>query len=680
MSPPVPHHGMTAVSVGAHTLQRPGSQRQEYRRCDMRDRMSRCVKSVDGDAPVPSKAVFRRPLRYESACNSFGETVNEAARQAFVLLDDNLSAPGGGLLFRTPVDVVHCGRLEDVEGALTALSLALGRGLYAAGFLSYELGYALEPKLAPLMPVTDNRPLLWMGLFDSVERLDRAGVATFLGAHTDGGYRAGSMRPALSEAQYLQAFHRVKRYIADGDVYQVNMTFPLQFDFDGCPLALYADLRRKQRVAHGAVVHAPDFDVLSLSPELFLSVNDGIAHTRPMKGTAARGRWSGEDEDAAAWLRRDPKSRAENLMIVDLLRNDLGRVAEIGSVEVTDLYTVETYRSLHQLTSGVRARLRPEIGPSELIRSLFPCGSVTGAPKIRAMEVIRELEPVARGVYTGSIGMLGPDGAAHFNVAIRTLHLDGSGHGTMGVGSAIVQDSVGKSEYAECLLKGRFMTDTIPEFELIETIRWTPEDGYWLRARHIVRLRASAAYFGFGFVECRAKAALDARAAEFNALPQRVRLTLNEMGDIRITATPLTPASPAAVMRYAIAPERTDSTDVFLFHKTTRRRLYDTVRERLQAETGCDEALFLNERGDLTEGSFTNLFIAKDGALLTPALECGLLDGTLRRDLLEDPVQPVAEAILTLNDLEEADAVYLGNSVRGLVRAVPVPTFGRATG
>lgn len=598
--------------------------------------------------------------------------MDNADRHAFVLLDDNLSALGGGVLFQAPVDVVRCDRPEDIADGLTALSEAVGRGLYAAGFLAYEFGYALEPKLAPMMPEARSQPLLWMGLFESVKRLDRAGVQDFLAANSDDGYRAGPMRPALSEARYLQSFERIKRYIADGDVYQVNLTFPQHFDFAGNPLALYTELRRKQRVAHGAVVHASDFDVVSLSPEMFLSVGDGIAQTRPMKGTAARGRWSGEDLEAADWLRRDPKSRAENLMIVDLLRNDLGRVAEIGSVEVTDLYSVETYRSLHQLTSGVRARLRPEIGPAELIRSLFPCGSVTGAPKIRAMEIIRELEPVARGIYTGSVGMLGPDGEAQFNVAIRTLHLDRAGRGTMGVGSAIVHDSVGTSEYAECLLKGRFMTDADAAFDLIETMRWTPAEGYWLRDRHIARLTASAAYFGYFFDQDRVDAALDAAAGGFDASPQRVRLTLSEAGDIRITATPFTPTSPGDTMRYAIAAERTNSSDVFLFHKTTRRGFYDTVRKRLAAETGCDEALFLNERGELTEGSFMNLFVERGGVLLTPALACGLLDGTLRRDLLDGMARRVTEAVLTPDDLEMADTVYLGNSVRGLVPAVPV--------
>lgn len=590
----------------------------------------------------------------------------------FVLLDDSLSPDGACLLFEEPVAVIRCDDPAGVDAVLRELSDARERGLYAAGFLAYELGYALEPKLAGSMPTDRTVPLVWMGLFEGYRRLDRAGVESFLAADGAGDCRVDTLRPSLDAADYLEGFGRVKDYIAAGDAYQVNLTFPLHFEFTGDPLALFAALRRKQRVAHGAVVAAGDFHVLSLSPELFFRVEDGIAETRPMKGTASRGRWPAEDAARADWLRGDAKSRAENLMIVDLLRNDLGRIAEIGSVAVTDLYSVETYRTLHQMTSGVRARVKPGVGPAELIRGLFPCGSVTGAPKIRAMEIIRELEATPRGVYTGAVGMLGPDGAARFNVAIRTLVVDGAGQGAMGIGSGIVHDSGGAAEYAECLLKGRFVTDPDTAFELIETFRWTTQDGYWLRARHLARLAASAAYFGFPCELERVEAALDGAAATFDGPMMRVRLTLDEQGAVEITTGPITSAAGAAPMRYAIAPEPTDSADVFLYHKTTRRAFYDDTRARLAAATGCDEAVFLNERGELTEGSVTNLFVERGGRLRTPALGCGLLDGTLRRELLDDPARDVVEAVLTPKDLETADAIYLGNSVRGLVRAVPV--------
>jgi para-aminobenzoate synthetase / 4-amino-4-deoxychorismate lyase len=351
------------------------------------------------------------------------------------------------------------------------------------------------------------------------------------------------------------------------------------------------------------------------------------------------------------------------------MRNDLGRVAETGSVAVTDMFTVETYQTLHQMTSGVRARLRPGIGTVELLRHVFPCGSVTGAPKIRAMEIIRALEDAPRGVYTGAIGVLAPDGAVDLNVAIRTLFVDGDGTGEMGIGSGIVHDSDGAAEYEECLLKAAFLTDADAPFELIETLRWERGAGYWLLDAHIARLAASAAYFGYSCDAEAVQAALEEKAAAFEVPLQRVRLTLGADGRLEITAAVLAPAAADAILRCIVAPERTASTDRFLYHKTTRRQLYDGTRTRLAAETGCDEVLFTNERGELTEGSFTNLFIERDGRLLTPPVSCGLLDGTLRRALLADPSRAVEEAVLYPEDLAAADGVYLGNSLRGLVRA-----------
>lgn len=598
------------------------------------------------------------------------------AAAPFVLLDDSLSPDGGALLFEAPVAILRCDDPAGVASVLLELSDARRRGLYAAGFLAYELGYALEPKLAGLMPGDRGMPLVWMGLFERCRRIDAAAAQAYLAARGAGDYRVDGLRASLDEAAYLDAFGRVKDYIAAGDVYQVNLTFRYDFGFTGDPLALYRDLRRRQPVAHGAVVAGEDFHLLSLSPELFLRVRGDLIETRPMKGTAPRGRTPAEDAARRDWLADDPKSRAENLMIVDLLRNDLGRVAEIGSVEVTDLFTVETYRPIHQMTSGVRARLRPDITLADLVRGLFPCGSVTGAPKIRAMEIIRELEPHARGVYTGAIGMIAPDGDVAFNVAIRTLAIDSSGRGEMGIGSGLVHDSDGPAEYEECVLKARFLTEPDPPFALIETLRWTRGAGYYLLDRHLDRLAASAAYFGYPCDRDAVSRRLGREAHGFDGEVQRVRLTLDAAGEVAVTATAVDLPPDGTVFRYALAEARTDSGDRFLYHKTTWREAYDGALAEAKRATGCDEVLFVNERGELTEGSYTNLFIDRDGVLLTPPVACGLLDGTLRRALFADPARDVEEAVLTPEDLQTADAVYLGNSVRGLVRAerVTAPT------
>jgi len=593
------------------------------------------------------------------------------SRRSFVLIDDSLSPGGDAWLFESPVEIVSCDDPVGVEDALDRVAEAGRDGLYAAGFMAYELGYLLETRLAPLLPPERRQPLIWMGLFAAPQRLNREGITRFLDAQAGEGGHAVEMRGQTIERQpYLDAVRRVKDYIAAGDVYQINFTFHHRFQLTGDPVSLYRDLRRRQPVAHGALLRGPDWHLLSLSPELFVEIDDGRATTRPMKGTAQRGATPAEDADIAAWLRTDVKSQAENLMITDLLRNDLSRVALIGSVRVPELFTVETYPTVHQMTSTVEARLRPGIGFREIVERLFPCGSVTGAPKIRAMEIIRELEVGPRGAYTGSVGMVAPSGDLRFNVAIRTLCVGEDGKGEMGIGSGIVHDSDPVAEFEECLLKGRFLTASHEGFRLIETMRWSRTDGFYLLEKHMARLEDSARFFG---IPCDTGAIRVLLADCVRGLTgkQRVRLLLDQGGAADATAMDITLPDPPPAVRYAIAGQPVDSRDSHRYHKTTRREVLDNERERLAVETGCDEVLFVNERGELTEGSYTNLFVEKGGWLLTPPLSCGLLNGTLRRELLETGEQ-VEERILYPRDLDEADAVWLGNSIRGLQPARPV--------
>ena len=593
------------------------------------------------------------------------------SRQPFVLIDDSLSPGGDAWLFENPVEIVACDDPAGVEDALERIAEAGRNGLYAAGFMAYELGYLLEPRLAPLLPQGRRQPLIWMGLFREPRRLDREGIAQFLDAQADGGDHAVEARgQTIERDRYLAAIGRVRDYIAAGDVYQINFTFHHRFRLTGDPVSLYCDLRRRQPVAHGALLRGPDWHLLSLSPELFVEISDGRAITRPMKGTAQRGDTPAKDAEITAWLRADEKSRAENLMITDLLRNDLSRVALTGSVRVPELFTVETYPTVHQMTSTVEARLRPGIGFREIVKGLFPCGSVTGAPKIRAMEIIRELEAGPRGAYTGSVGMVAPNGDLRFNVAIRTLFVGDGGEGEMGIGSGIVYDSDPAAEYEECLLKARFLTAPHEGFQLIETMRWSRTNGFYLLERHLDRLESSARFFGIP-CDTGAVRALLADCVRGLTGKQRVRLLLDQGGGGDATATAITLPEPPPAVRYAIATRSVDSRDRHRYHKTTRREILDEERERLAAEAGCDEVLFVNERGELTEGSYTNLFVEKGGWLLTPPASCGLLDGTLRRELLETDGQ-VEERVLYPRDLDEADAVWLGNSVRGLQPAQPV--------
>jgi len=593
-----------------------------------------------------------------------------------VLLEDSLSPDGRCRLFRNPQRIIRSDKPSEASAALEDIESAIAAGFYCAGFLSYELGYLLEPKLCHRLPEDRNQPLIWMGVFDSFRDFDRRDVDNFLERQPRDTYEISNPCHSISKDDYLAAFARVKDYIVAGDVYQINLTFKYLFDFSGDAWALYRDLRRRQPVHYGASIEAEDFNLLSLSPELFLKTDGQKIETRPMKGTASRGRTPAEDLYQAAWLHNDEKSRAENLMIVDLLRNDLSRIARTGSVKVPELFAVETYRTLLQMTSRVTAELEPNVGFADIVTNLFPCGSVTGAPKVRAMEIINELETLPRGVYTGAVGMAGPGGALQFNVAIRTLYLPHSGAAEMGIGSGLVFDSDGPAEYEECLLKAKFLTHEEKPFQLLETILWEPEHGYRLLSRHLDRLKSSAAYFQYPCDEAVILEALDAAAKQFTNRPQRVRVLIDSAGTADITATELARGETPPKYRYVVSGQRMNSGNRFLYHKTTNRDFYEDEFTRHTTQTGCDEVIFLNERGEVTEGTRHNIFIRKGGQLLTPPILAGVLPGTLRQELIETGDLPVIETSLTLDDLARADAVYLGNSVRGLVPAVEMADVG----
>ncbi|MCP8882933.1 aminodeoxychorismate synthase component I [Devosia sp. XJ19-1] len=578
-----------------------------------------------------------------------------------VLLHDNLTPQGQNLLFTQPREVLVAHDATTARHALARLAVAHAQGLWVAGYFAYELGFLFEDRLAPLLAQRSATPLLWLGLYEAPQPLSCAEVAAMLDAAGEG--RAVGIAPKLDRAAYGEAFAQVKDFIAAGDTYQVNLTMKAGFRLEGDPLGLYRTLAHSQRTAYGAYIEASDHVVLSRSPELFVSGTGDVLRARPMKGTQKRGRTLAEDAQGRALLAADEKNRAENLMIVDLLRNDLGRIAETGSVKVTDLFTVETYRSLHTMTSGILARKQPGVDFGMVLENLFPCGSITGAPKLRSMEIIHALEQGPRGLYTGAIGYLAPNGDFAFNVAIRTAVIDAAGQGEIGIGGGIVADSVLEDEYEEALLKLNFLSDPAPPVTLIETFKWTPDGGFDFEARHLDRLEASARYFMLEMTRAGAAEVLAAASRDWTG-PMRVRLTLSDAGFV-LTAVPL-PPSPES-FRFGIAEEKLDAGSVWLAHKTTNRAFYDNPRQVAHDERGLDELVFRNTRGELTEGSFTNLFIERNGRLLTPPLSSGLLPGTLRAELIA--TGKADEQVLTLADLAGAEAIWLGNSVRGLVRA-----------
>lgn len=573
-----------------------------------------------------------------------------------VILDDATPGAERLLAYERPIEVIQAGDPAEVGPALARMEAALAAGRHLAGWLGYELGYALEPRLAGLHWPLRDLPLLWFGAFDAARPVARTELVAAGRAY------AGPLRHEWDAAAYGRRFTRVHDYIGAGDIYQANLSFRSRFAFAGDPLALYLRLRDRAAAPHGAYIDDGARQILSLSPELFFEISpQGRIAARPMKGTAPRGADELSDARARAALAASPKDRAENLMIVDLVRNDVGRLALIGSVGVENLFAVETYPTLHTMVSTVTAQLRPATRVEAVVRALFPCGSVTGAPKIRAMEIIRELEESPRGLYCGAVGHFAPDGAANFNVAIRTIVLE-KGRGTLGIGGAVVQDSTADAEYAECLLKARYFDSARKPIGLIETLRW--QDGFVRLDRHLARMANSAAFFSLPFDREAAEASLRSAIGQARE-PLRVRLTLDETGTFAATAAPLGPQP--AQWTYALSPHRVGSSDVLLRHKTTWREFHDSEQARLAKV--ADEAVFVNERGALTEGSRTNIFVRRGGILLTPPLSCGLLGGILRATLLEEG--RCREAELTPGDLAAADEVLLGNSLRGLIRAVP---------
>ncbi|GGB57906.1 aminodeoxychorismate synthase, component I [Roseibium aquae] len=587
---------------------------------------------------------------------------------ASVLLIDVLHG-GKAVLYRDPQRIITCTDLAEVEPCLSDIEAARRSGCHVAGFLAYEAGYAFEEKLRARWTGTGD-PLVWFGVFDHAQALDLSHVRTLL--RQTARAQTGAETPSkvsvtgfdMNVQDYGAAFAEVRNHLAQGDIYQVNLTIRAALKVEGAPEALLLDLLRRQPVAHAAYVNTGERTLLSLSPELFLQRTGQTIRTRPMKGTAPRGRFNAEDETLSLELAADPKQRAENTMIVDLMRNDLSRISRPGTVKVRNLCQVERYRTVHQMTSTVEAELEPGIEFPSIIRKLFPCGSITGAPKLSAMMIADRLETSPRGIYTGSIGAVAPNGDFRFNVAIRTLDLKSDGSGVAGTGSGVVFDSGAGPEYEECALKLSFLTRCLPEISLIETLAFYPGEGYTLLDRHLQRLADSARYFSFHFDEKAVRSVLEDDCAT-SGTPQRVRLELDPDGAISLSKVPLDPSRARPAWNVCIADETVSSNDPFLFHKTTHRAFYDEARARYAAQTGCEEVLFMNENGFLTEGSYTNLFVRKQSRLLTPALGHGLLPGVLRAGLLE--MRAAFEADLTPDDLMTAEAVYVGNSVRGLI-------------
>ncbi|NIF50593.1 MULTISPECIES: bifunctional anthranilate synthase component I family protein/class IV aminotransferase [Burkholderiaceae] len=639
----------------------------------------------------------------------------------FALLDD-CGATAARRSSRLYTGFVHervCADAALLDAVCASVVADARSGLHAVVLADYEFGRALMGLDARRSSETQrgNAALRFL-LFERCARLSREEVDAWLIARDNDALEpsvagTANVRASVDSAQFNAAIEAIHAALRAGDSYQVNYTYRLGFDVFGPPVALYRRLRARQPVPFGALAALPGGGwVLSCSPELFVEKQGATLRARPMKGTAPRSHDPSADQRTAEFLANDPKNRAENVMIVDLLRNDLSRVAQTGSVKVPALFSVEPYASVWQMTSTVVATLQGGTSFATILRALFPCGSITGAPKHRTMQLIDELESTPRGLYTGAIGWLDApfanadsaqsDAVTHatvthaeaaantslcgdfcLSVAIRTLTLSPSAQtqagdttcfrGSMGIGAGIVLDSVAADEHAECQLKARFLTGAEPGFELFETMYATREDGVRHLARHLRRLSSSAATFGFGFDEAGIREQIDAQCAALpGQTPHRVRLALSKSGAVQITAAVLTPLTESTVGVLLGAEQQfapTQANDPLLRHKTTRRAGYDRGWREAEAK-GAFDTLFFNERGELTEGGRSNVFVKLAGQWWTPPLESGVLPGVMRSVLLEAAAGLQAgERVLTQVDVLNAEALLVCNALRGAVPA-----------
>jgi para-aminobenzoate synthetase / 4-amino-4-deoxychorismate lyase len=562
------------------------------------------------------------------------------------------------LTFRAPRQLLTVRQPSELAGALAQAEAAVADGLCVAGYLTYEAAPGCDTALRTRPP--NGRPLALFGVYEDYQCHDA------LPLHA-AAYTLSDWRPSIDHAAYAEAIRRIRDWIARGDTYQVNYTFRLHAALQGSPAGWFHDLIRAQRPCYAAYVETEDDVFCSASPELFWQLEGNQIHTRPMKGTTPRGLHAEADQEAADSLQRSEKDRAENLMIVDMMRNDLGRLAQPGSVRVDPLFAIEQYPTLYQMTSSVHATT--DAGFGDIMRALFPSCSITGAPKVRTMELIADLETAPRGIYTGSIGCLlpahpvtqQPGRVAQWNVAIRTGHIDkATGHVEYGTGGGVVWDSSARQERQEAFTKALILTPPPPTFDLLETLRWQPRLGYRWLDEHLARMAASARYFGYHFDPITVRRALADLAATLPAEPHRVRLCVNADGQPRLTSTPLQRQRP--VWRVALDSQPVPRDHVFLYHKTTHRPVYD---DALRRHPNHDDVLLWNEAEELTESCLANLALQIDGIWYTPPRTSGLLGGTLRAVLLRRG--HLQERVLHRADLARASRVGLINSVRGFI-------------
>jgi len=568
----------------------------------------------------------------------------------------------GSFLFKDFSKILTFNYKDDVDAFFKKAEELSEQGQWLCGFFSYEFGYCLEPALWHLKE-KNNFPLAWLAASkEPLKIIHSKPLPLRTNGQSGKKFLVKNIKPSLNYRRYKKAIETIKKYLGNGTNYQTNFTFKIKFSFHGDALSLYLALRKAQPTSYMALINTGEHFIVSLSPELFFRQNGNKITVKPMKGTFSRGVDLAEDRINEKKLTTDKKIMAENLMIVDLLRNDLGRVAK--KVWVPEIFSAEKYRTLYQMTSTVSAKLKNSAGLREIFSSLFPSGSVTGAPKIKTMEIIKELEKEPRNIYTGAIGYVSPAQSC-FNVAIRTVTLRAH-KGELGIGGGIVYDSSAKKEYEEAMLKAKFLTQGFNDFSLIETILWTEEGGYFLNDLHLNRLKKSCEYFSINLEMGFLKKELNLLAKQLKAKGDKFKIKILADFGGGFTLKYFSFDEQKLPVKIRVSSQRVNPRDIFLYHKTTKRELYEKERKKALS-LGFFDAIFLNNRGELTEGSISNIFILKNGILYTPPVKCGLLPGILREHLLKNG--QAKEKVLRKNDIKKAQKLYIGNSVRGLLAA-----------
>jgi para-aminobenzoate synthetase / 4-amino-4-deoxychorismate lyase len=560
------------------------------------------------------------------------------------------------LLFSKPVDVLKFNYNDSPDLFFKKIESYLKKGFWLAGYFCYEFGYHLEESLKNLKR-KNNAPLAWLIVTKRPKKIKLRSS----NCAAKRSFFIKNVKTNISKKEYNKKIEKIKYFLEEGLSYQVNFTFKMNFDFRGDPVKFYHYLRNSQPTPYAALLQPDQKNFfLSFSPELFIRSDGEKIITRPMKGTISRGKTSGKDKDKKRQFIRSKKIKAENVMITDLLRNDLGRIS--SKITVPKLFSVEKYRTLYQMTSTIEAKLDKNKKLKDIFSALFPCGSVTGAPKIKTMKIIKDLEKEPRGIYTGAIGYINPKKQFCFNVAIRTAHIK-KNKGQLGIGGGILYDSQKESEYKEALLKANFFTKTHFSPKLIETILWSKDKGFWLLDLHLMRLKSSSAYFSFPFYQDKIKKELEEKV-KGKKKDIKIRLLVDSKGKVDSFATRL--EKKQQPVKVKINSQKINPDDIFLYHKTTRRNFYERERKKAEKE-GFFETIFLNKFKEVTEGTITNIFLEKKKKLFTPPISCGLLGGVLRKHLIKE--KKAFEKKLYLKDLKGADNVYVGNSVRGLLKA-----------